>query len=49
VESPIVAAVEDVLSVFIFLYVVQEGWTNLKMEAILDTLADGGSKLLRKF
>jgi hypothetical protein len=49
VESHIVAAVEVVLSVFIFLYVVLEGWTNLKMEAILDTLADGSSKLLRTF
>jgi hypothetical protein len=44
-----VAAVEDILSVFIFLYVVQEDWTNLKMEAILNTLADGSSNLLRTF
>lgn len=43
------AAVEVVLSVFIFLYVVQEDWTNLKMETILDALADGSSKLLRTF
>jgi hypothetical protein len=44
-----VAAVEDVLFVFIFLYVVQKGWTNVKMEEILDTLANGVSKLLRTF
>ena len=43
------ATLEDVLSVFIILHAVEEGWTNLKMEAILDTLADGGSKLLRTF